>query len=98
MTTPRAAVVNRSHISALPWVARRNQVRVLLVNALAGHVERVGDLLPGPAVAAGVGDLQMLKPLKQAAQRHDSAEPNPRISTAGRRGEVGCLSHAVNLR
>src|SRR3954453_75589 len=98
MTTSRAAAVNRSNISALPWVARRDQVRVLLVDALAGHVERVGDLLPGPAVAAGVGGLQMLEPLEQAAQRDNGAQANPGISAAGRRREVGCLSHAVNLR
>src|SRR5689334_21239499 len=98
MTTSRAAAVNRSNISDLPWVARRDLVRVLLVDALAGHVERVGDLLPRPAVTASVGDLQVLEPLEQAAERDEGPQPNPWIGTAGRRREVGCLSHAVNLR
>jgi len=66
--------VNRSNISVLPWVLHRHASGVFLVYALAGDLERVGDLLPGPAAAAGVAHLELLEALEQAAQCHDRAQ------------------------
>ena len=40
---------------------------VLLVDGLAGDAEHVGDLLPGPALAAGIVNLEGLELLKQPA-------------------------------
>ena len=45
--------------------------RVLLVNGLLADAERVGDLLPRPALGSGVADVQGLELVEQATERGD---------------------------
>jgi hypothetical protein len=51
---------------------------VLLVGRLTGYPQGIGDLLPTPAVIAGVGDVDHLQALTQSLQRADRSEPHGR--------------------
>jgi hypothetical protein len=46
---------------------------MFLVYGLPGNAEHLGDLLPGPALPAGVVHLEGLKLLKQPAEGGDGA-------------------------
>src|SRR5215472_12962531 len=52
---------------------------VLLVYRLPGDLQRVGYLLPGPALVPGAVDVQPLQFLQQPAQRHHGGQPDRRI-------------------
>jgi hypothetical protein len=71
---------------------------MLLVYRLLAHVERVRDVLPGPALPPGVVDLEPLERFEQPAQGDHGAQAGPGIGAARRGGQIRRLTHAVNLR
>ena len=54
-----------------------------MVDGLLGDAKAAGDLLPGPAVGAGVVDLERLQDLQQAAQGRDRSEADLGVLTVG---------------
>ena len=75
---------------------------VLLVHRLPADRQGVRDLLPGPALGARVGDLQLLQRLQEPPQGGDRREPDGRVPTRRRRRDLrmrarGVLAHAVNI-
>jgi hypothetical protein len=70
---------------------------MLLVDRLPADAEATGDLLPRPAAAARVVDLQHLEPLDQVAQRPNGSQANLRVGAGGVAGEVGTFGHPVNV-
>src|SRR5688572_25214446 len=69
-TVSRASVVKRSNMSVLP-PERPAAARVLLVHCLPGDAQELGDLVPRPALLAGVADLEGLQALDERPQRTD---------------------------
>jgi hypothetical protein len=70
---------------------------MFLVYGLPGNAEHLGDLLPGPALPAGVVYLEGLKLLKQPAQGGDGAQPGTRVRAIRRGRQLWCGFHDVNL-
>src|SRR5665648_1036668 len=70
---------------------------MLLVHCLPAHRENLGDVLPGPPLAAGIGDLCSLQGLGKATQRRGGLQPHSRVSATGRRCQVSCYAHASSL-
>src|SRR5690349_2589833 len=56
---------------------------MLLVDGLLADAERVGDLLPRPALGAGVADLERLERLGQPVEGDDRAQADRRVGAAG---------------
>lgn len=54
--------------------------RVLFVNGLFAHTQRVRNLSPGPSLASGTVDMKSLKALEKSPQGGDCAEPDGGIS------------------
>ena len=54
---------------------------MLLVNGLARHAQRLGDLRPGPALSQGTLNLGVLDAIRKAPQRDDGGQ---RIGGIGR--------------
>jgi hypothetical protein len=69
---------------------------MLGVHRLARHPERVADLLPGPASAAGGGDLGGLDALREAVQREDGSQAEGRVIRGDGGGDPIDV-HAVSL-
>jgi len=57
---------------------------MLLVHRLFGDPEYVGDVLPRPALTAGIGDLRGLEGFGETPQCRCGLKPDPGIGTAGR--------------
>ena len=57
---------------------------MLLVHRLFGDPEYVGDVLPRPALTAGIGDLRGLEGFGETPQRRCGLKPDPGVGTAGR--------------
>src|SRR5450759_5404017 len=70
---------------------------MLLVHGLPAHPEHLGDVLPRPPLAAGIGDLCSLQGLGQATQRRGGPQPHSRVSATGCRCQVSCCAHASSL-
>jgi hypothetical protein len=62
---------------------------VLLVDGLLGDPQSAGDVLPGPALGAGVVHLEGLQDLDQAAQSRHRPQAELGVAAAGGRGQ-GC--------
>src|SRR5262245_38155956 len=92
--TLRAPLVKRSNMVA--FLASKT-VGVFLVDRLAGHPERVGDRLPGPAVRPGVAHLKRLKLLDELAQGGDRAQPGARVGGAGGGCQPFGVGHACQV-
>jgi hypothetical protein len=71
--------------------------RVLLVHRLLADFQRGRDLLPRPALPAGVADLQALETLGESAQCERGAQTGSDIGAAGRNREIVDLRHAVKV-
>src|SRR3982751_6276306 len=56
---------------------------MLLVDGLFADAEGVGDLLPRPALGAGVADLERLERLGEPVEGDDRAQTDRRVGTAG---------------
>src|SRR5690242_11753504 len=95
-----ASAVNRSNTSA-PLLGASPPLAlpagVFLVHGLLADAEEERDLLPRPAVPAGVVHLQRLQPLGELAQFARRLQPGRRVGAARRLGESHSLAHAVNL-
>ena len=70
---------------------------VLFVDRLLADLKNVGDLLPGPAAASCVGDLQCLQLFGEATQGSDGTQADRRVCTAGRGGEFSWIRHVSTL-
>src|SRR5665647_3420463 len=70
---------------------------MLLVHCLPAYAEYLGDVLPGPPLAPGIGDLCALQGLGQATQRRGRLQPHSRVSATGCRCQVSCFAHASSL-
>src|SRR5665647_2124295 len=70
---------------------------MLLMHCLPAHPEHLGDVLPGPPLAAGIGDLCALQGLGQTTQRRGGLQPHSRVSATGCRCQVSCFAHASSL-
>src|SRR5450759_4458679 len=70
---------------------------MLLVHCLPAYAEYLGDVLPGPPLAPGIGDLCSLQGLGQAPQRRGGLQPHSRVRAAGCRCQVSCCAHASSL-
>ena len=68
---------------SVPPPERPAAARVLLVHCLPGDAQELGDLLPRPALVAGVADLEVLEPLHQRPQRPDRLQPDGGVPAAG---------------
>ena len=68
---------------------------MLAVDGLLGDAERVGDLLPGPALGAGVADVQGLELVEQATQRGDGPQADRGVGAVEVAREVGGGSRHV---
>src|SRR6266536_3804733 len=68
--------------SALQWALGRHATGVFLVDRLLADLERLGDLLPGPALPPGVVHLQRFEGLRQPAQREGGPEADSRVGAA----------------
>jgi hypothetical protein len=77
----------------LPRTAGGISATVLLVHGLLAHAQRLRDLLPGPALVAGVLDLELLKRRKQRPKRGNRTQPDLRVSARG--GLTGQLGRRV---
>src|SRR5690606_40286495 len=97
VTAARASVVKRSNIESFLLPEEAAAAAVLLVDGLPAHAEADRDLLPGPALVAGVGDLEGLQPLGQLAQRADGPQPDRGVPAARLPGERHSIAHAVNV-
>jgi hypothetical protein len=60
-----------------------------LVDGLFADPEPGGDVLPGPALGAGVVDLEDLQRLEQAAEGRDRSEAEVGVLAVGRRQRGG---------
>src|SRR5665647_1539478 len=70
---------------------------MLLVHCLLRHPEYLGDVLPRPPMAAGVGHLSSLSGLVQTTQRRGGLQTHSRVSTTRYRCQVGCCVHTSRL-
>src|SRR3954471_23589159 len=96
-TVCRASAVKRSNMSVLP-PERPAAARVLLVHGLPAHAEQLGDLLPRPALLAGVGDLERLETLDEGSQGPDGTEADRRVLAAGSGCHLRRVRHGCQLR
>src|SRR3954467_6044735 len=81
-TACRASAVKRSNMSVLP-PERPAAARVLLLHGLSADAEHLGDLLPRPAVLAGLAALERLETLDKGCHRPDGTEADRRVLAAG---------------
>ena len=97
-TTCRASWVNRSNMPSVPSPERPAAARVLLVHRLPGDAEPLGDLLPRPALIAGVLHLEGLQALDEDPQGSDGLQTHRGVPAAGGRCDLCCVRHGCQLR
>ena len=71
--------------------------RVFLVDGLTGHVELVGDGLPGPPELAGPCHLESFELLQEPPQGRHRLQSDLRIPASRLSGQLRRIRHPVNL-
>jgi len=71
--------------------------RVLLMHRLLADFQRVRDLLPRPALPAGVANLQALETLGESPQRERGTQTGSDIGAAGCDREIVDFRHVVKV-
>lgn len=71
---------------------------VLLVDGLTAHAQFGRDLLPRPALGTRAAHLNGFQLFEETPQRGDGTQSHPWIAVTRPLGEIGRITHAVNLR
>ena len=95
--------VNRSNIAQSLRRSGPRPLAYFLCTACRVTPEQLGDLLPRPALVAGVVHLERLQPLDERPQRPDRLQPDARVPAAGggchlRRVGHGCQPRLLHRR
>ncbi|KOX28604.1 hypothetical protein ADL06_13495 [Streptomyces sp. NRRL F-6491] len=70
---------------------------VLLVDGLAAHAQLGRDLLPRPALGARTAYLNGFQLFQETPQRGDGTQSDSWIAVTRPLGEIGRITHDVNL-
>ena len=103
VTAARAELLKRSNIAVPSGVDPRGPQpgAVLLVDGLAGDVERLGHASPRPTLADRQFHVLVLEPVGELPQRHHGTQPVVRIDVAGqhgRRDRSACQQLSLTMR